>query len=103
MQIQRTKLGDDTMATVVITLKIMPTGVDVNLDELKGKATLEIKQLGGEVGKDEIQPVAFGLNALILIFLMDESIGSTEDLENNISALDGVNSVQVTDVRRAIG
>ena len=34
---------------------------------------------------------------------MDEKLGDTENLENKISTLEGVNSVQVIDVRRAIG
>ena len=48
-------------------------------------------------------PVAFGISSLNLIFIMDESIGSTETLEKDISGIEGVNSVEVVDVRRAVG
>ena len=34
---------------------------------------------------------------------MDESKGSTEELENKIKLIDNVNSVETVDVRRAIG
>jgi len=91
------------MAQVVITLRIMPSGVDVDLGKIAEEATSKIKEFDGEVGKKEEQPVAFGLKALNLIFVMDESKGSTEDLENQISEIDGVQSVEVSDVRRAIG
>jgi len=91
------------MAEVVITLKIMPDGTKVNLEKVKAKAKELIKEFGGEVGKEEIEPVAFGLKALKLYFVMDESLGSTESLEENIKNISGVQSVEVVDVRRAIG
>ena len=69
------------MADVIITFKLMPTSPDVNLDDIKDKVKEAIAAFGGEVGKEKIEPVAFGLNALILIFVMDEDKGSTEDLE----------------------
>ena len=37
------------------------------------------------------------------MFAMDESIGSTDALEEEIKSIHGVNSVDVVDVRRAIG
>ncbi|RLE39186.1 elongation factor 1-beta [Candidatus Woesearchaeota archaeon] len=91
------------MANVIITLKIMPKSTDVNLDEVEKKATELIAKFGGDVGKTSKEPIAFGLRSLNIIFVMDEAKGSTEELENSISELDGVNSVEVIDVRRAIG
>ena len=91
------------MADVIITFKIMPQTPDINLEGIQEKATAAINEFGGEVGKVDIQPIAFGLNALNLIFVMDEDKGSTESLENQISEFEGVQSVEVTDVRRALG
>jgi len=91
------------MAQVVVTVRIMPDKPDADLEKIKGEADIKIKEFGGEVGKSEMQPVAFGLKALILIFVMDESLGSTDQLEENIKKIRGVQSVEVTDVRRAIG
>ncbi len=62
-----------------------------------------IAEFGGTIGKVNIEPVAFGLKAVVFMFAMAESIGSTEELEARIAAVQGVNSVQVTDVRRAVG
>lgn len=81
----------------------MPASPDIDLDEIKEKVEQEIKTFGGEVGKIEKEPVAFGLIALNMIFVSDESKGSTEQLEENISKLEGIASVEVTDVRRALG
>ena len=91
------------MAEVIITLKIMPENTEIDLKDVEKKAKVLISDFGGDVGKVEIEPVAFGLNSLKLIFVMDESKGDTESLEKDISGLEGVIGVEVVDVRRAIG
>ena len=92
------------MAQVVVTLRIMPQTPKVDLSELESKAKEEIvKFCNAQEFKTEIQPVAFGLKALIIFFVMDEKIGSTEALEQKIAGIEGVESVEVPDVRRAVG
>lgn len=91
------------MANVIITLQIMPESPDVNTEVIKQHALPLIERFGGDVGKEEVVPVAFGLKALKLYFVMDESKGSTEALELDIAALPGVKGVEVVDVRRALG
>ncbi|MBW3021240.1 elongation factor 1-beta [Candidatus Woesearchaeota archaeon] len=91
------------MADAIITFKIMPESPEVDLKDLENKATEMIAKFGGEVGKVDIQPVAFGLKSLNLIFVMDETLGGTDDLEKDIEDLEGVMSCEVTDVRRALG
>lgn len=91
------------MATVIVTMRIMPSSPDENLDLIKVEASKLIAEFGGTVGKTEIQPVAFGLNALVIMFAQDESLGDSEDAEKKIASISGVNSVQIIDVRRAVG
>ncbi|MCX6707814.1 MAG: elongation factor 1-beta [Candidatus Woesearchaeota archaeon] len=91
------------MAFVVVTLRIMPESVDTDLKVLEEKASDLIKKFGGDPGKTAITPIAFGLKSLDIFFVMQESVGSTEELEKQIAALDGVNSAEAIDVRRAIG
>ena len=91
------------MAIVYITFKIMPDGVDTDLEALKEKISEMITGFGGNVSVIKEEPVAFGLKALNIIFSADESKGGTDDLEEQITGTEGVQSVQVTDVRRAIG
>ncbi len=92
------------MADVSITLKIMPDSPDVNLKEVESQALDKIKSFSGmENYKVEIEPVAFGLKAVKILFVMDEAKGATDPLEEDIGKISGVNSVEVTDVRRAIG
>ena len=92
------------MVQIVATLKIMPSSPEVDLSSIQSKAEEEIKKFSGETQfKIEQEPIAFGLKALKIIFVMDENKGSTDVLEENIKKIDGVNSVEVIDVRRAIG
>ena len=91
------------MAEVIVTLKIMPSSPDADLVRIEAESKKIIEKFGGEIGKKEIEPIAFGLNALKLIIIYDEKKGSTDALEASISEVDDVNSVEVTDCRRAIG
>jgi len=92
------------MANVIITLKIMPESPEVGLNSVEEQTKNLIKEFAGETEtKTEQEPIAFGIKALKIIFVMDENKGSTEELENKIKELQGVNSVEVVDVRRAIG
>jgi elongation factor 1-beta len=92
------------MASVVVTLRIMPNNPEIDLSKIEESAKKEIVGFcNSQEFKTKVQPVAFGLKALEVIFVMPEDKGSTEELEKKISALEGVESVEVTDVRRAIG
>ena len=74
------------------------------LAKVQEEAKVKINAFAGEGEmKVEEEPVAFGLKALNIVFVMDEAKGSTDALEEEIKGLEGVNSVEVTDVRRAIG
>jgi elongation factor 1-beta len=91
------------MARVIITFRIMPESTDTNLQSLEKKANEAITAFGGEPGKTEIEPIAYGLKALKIFFILDEKKGSTEELEKNINSIDGVESCEVIDIRRAVG
>ena len=91
------------MAQVVVTMKIMPESPDVDLGAIEEQAKKHVAEFGGEVGKIVQEPIAFGLKAVNVYFTMDEDKGSTEALEEQVATVEGVNSVEVTDVRRALG
>ncbi len=92
------------MAQVVATLKIMPESPEVSLAEIEKEAKKKIIEFAGEGDtKVEEEPIAFGLKSLNIIFIMDESKGSTEPLEDEVNNIKGVRSAEVTDVRRAVG
>lgn len=92
------------MAKVITTLKIMPTSPEVDLEKVKELALKKIEEFSGETEtKTSIEPIAFGLKALNIIFVTDEDKGDTEVVEKSIAELEEVNSVEVTDCRRALG
>ena len=92
------------MARVIVTVQLMPTSPDVDLKELARHADEHILQYAGEKSaKQDFKPIAFGLKAVELIFTMDEAKGGTEPLEVALATVPNVESVNVTDVRRAIG
>jgi len=92
------------MAKVVVSLKIMPESPEIDLYCVKKDVMKRIVAFAGETEtKTEIEPIAFGLEALKILFVMDEDIGSTEKLEQEVEKIAGVNSVEVIDVRRAVG
>ncbi len=80
------------MGDVLSTIRVMPSGTEVDLDKLKS----EIEKL--EPRSVEKKPVAFGLNALEVQFLRPDSEGGTDDLEEKMRAIEGVESVEVTGV-----
>jgi elongation factor 1-beta len=92
------------MAKVIITLKIMPESPEAPLHSIESKSIALIKAFAGDVEtKTEITPVAFGLKSVNIKFVLDESKGGTDKLEDQIAEIPDVNSVEVTDVRRIIG
>lgn len=81
----------------------MPEDTDTDLKLIRSKAEKISKDFGAELlDKDQIEPVAFGLKALKLMFLLDESKGS-EELSDKLASIEGVSSAEVVDMRRAVG
>lgn len=95
------------MAVVVATVKIMPESPEADLDKIKKEAQKIIQRFTGRKDprdqKTEIEPIAFGLKALKIMFTMDEAKGSPDQIEDKVKAIKEVQSFEVTDVRRAIG
>ncbi|MFW9808744.1 MAG: elongation factor 1-beta [Candidatus Thorarchaeota archaeon] len=87
------------MARVVMTLRIMPDDVEIDLDDLLERIKTAIPE-GTDLGATETQPVAFGLKALRMNLSRDESMGGTDDIEAAISAIEGVSQVEVERVSR---
>ncbi len=91
------------MASVIVNLKIMPSSPDEDLSAIDRQASALIAEFGGKVAKREVIPIAFGLKALHIHFVMGEAKGTTEPLEGKIALVKGVQSVDVFDVRRTVG
>jgi elongation factor 1-beta len=91
------------MADVIIKLKVMPTGPDVDLAKLQDACEAAVKKFGAKfINSVNQEPVAFGLKALVIVFLADEQNTNTDSLEADVRKIGGVNSAEVVDVRRAL-
>lgn len=91
------------MARVIVSLKIMPEGPEVNLDSIEAKAKDIISDFQGTIMNVEKQPIGFGIVSIVIKFNMDEKQGSTEPIEELIKKTEGVESVEVIGVSRAFG
>lgn len=90
------------MGIALVTIKIMPESLDINLDSIQKKAKEIISKNGGEKPQTKIEPIAFGLNAVIINFAIDES-KSIDKIQNPLQGIKGVSSAEVIDFRRAFG
>ena len=91
------------MTQVIITMKIMPSSPEVNLQDLADSASKIIEKHEGFPGKVDFIPVAFGLQSVNIIFTRDEIKGSMDDMEEELADLETVSSAEIVDVRRAVG
>jgi len=85
---------------VVLVVRVNPQSDEVNLDELVGKVKQALPPQY-EVMKAEKFYIAFGLYGLRLYITMPEEYeGGTYELENLLSNIDGISSVDVEYVTR---
>ncbi|MEK6967938.1 MAG: elongation factor 1-beta [Nanoarchaeota archaeon] len=91
------------MASVVVSIRIMPESPDTDMKTLQQDVEKVVMASGSLSVKSEVKPFAFGLNALTILFVIDEKQGDTEELEKQLQGIDGVQGVEVTDVRRTFG
>ena len=90
------------MGTALLTIKIMPTSPEVNLEEIKEKAQVVVEENKGRKCRFEEEPIAFGLKALIMTIALSEDEES-DKVENALSEIEGVSSVELIDYRRVVG
>ena len=94
------------MGTAIITLRIMPENPEQDLGRIEKEAKTLITAWcgnGPEKMKVIVTPIAFGMQAVDIMFPSDEKLGGTEELEKMIAGIDGVQGCECHDVRRALG
>ncbi|HEX54954.1 MAG: elongation factor 1-beta [Candidatus Altiarchaeales archaeon] len=84
---------------VVAKIRITPREINCDLDEMKGDLEGIIEEYG-KLHSAEIKPVAFGLNSLEVVILLDDTRGGIEDIEERIKRLHDVSQVDVIEVNR---
>jgi len=88
------------MAKVLVSVKIFPTGTEVDLDKLQQK----IKQAlppEATVHRFATEPIAFGLNALIAYILIPEQkTGILQTIENSLQSMEEISQIQTLTATR---
>lgn len=98
------RVHSSKMADVIVKLKVMPSDPGADLLKIQQACEVEIKKFGAKVIHSVKQePVAFGLKAVVIIFLIDEKISNMDVLEAAIKKIHEVQSAEIIDVRRALG
>ena len=87
------------MAKVLAVVKIFPKNIETNLESLKNEIK---KALSSNVTVHSFneEPIAFGLVALIVNILMEDSTGNIDRVESSINDLADVSQIEVTRVMR---
>ena len=87
------------MGEVVATIKLMPDSPDIDIAKIKEQVEKSIPE-EAELHKIEEEPIAFGLIALNVMVVVGDIEGGTEKVEEALSKIENVGSVEVVDVRR---
>ena len=88
------------MGSVIVSYKIFPVGIEVDFNELQKKIEECLPEFASIYGFGE-EPIAFGLNALIVhVKIVEDKTGVLDKLESNIQKISEVSQVQSVMVRR---
>lgn len=79
--------------------KLMPTGPEADLTKIEQAARKIVENFGGKNKPYEIQPIAFGLKAVIVFFFYPDD-KDTEHLEEEFTKIPEVQSAQLIDMRK---
>ncbi|MCS7128894.1 MAG: elongation factor 1-beta [Sulfolobales archaeon] len=88
------------MAKVLVVVKVYPESIELEPEVIVERIKSNLPY-GVELLRYDVEPVAFGLNALRLYLAMpEETEGGTEPIEAAISSTEGVSNVDVELVHR---
>lgn len=82
------------MGKVLVTIRAMPDGVETDMDAIQEA----VKALDYQVNSTDIEPIAFGLKALIAKFVVDDTAGVADAISEEIKKIPGVKDAEVTEV-----
>lgn len=87
------------MARLSLRAKILPSGSEINLDEVAKKIQGVLKE-GITLSRYTKEPLAFGLYFINAEFALDDKEGQMDSLENAIRSIEGVGEFEVLGLSR---
>ncbi|MGD9962885.1 MAG: elongation factor 1-beta [Thermoplasmata archaeon] len=85
------------MGEVGLQYRVLPEGIEVDLVKLENDIRSALPE-GAAMRAAEKRPVAFGLNALHVLVVLDDKKGGAEQVETAISGVPGVQSVEIVEM-----
>ena len=87
------------MARLVARIRILPAEAESNLESVVSSIKGSMPE-GMEMKGHALEPIAFGLKALVGDFLLEDAEGQMDKLEESIKAVDGVGEIEVMNISR---
>ena len=85
---------------VVAKLKVMPEGVETDLEAIKKGIEKLVDGKTSKIHSIQITPIAFGLKSLEANILFNDKAGGFEEIEGKIRTIKGVSEVETLDINR---
>ena len=87
------------MTRLVVRIRILPAEAESNLENVVESLKKSVPP-GMEMKSSSMEPIAFGLKAIVGDFLLDDAEGQMDKLEESIKSIEGVGEIEVTNISR---
>jgi len=87
------------MARLIARIRIMPADAESNLDNVVQSMKTSMPE-AMEMKGHAIEPIAFGLKAIVGDFLLEDAEGQMDRLEDAIKNIEGVGGIEVMNISR---